>query len=266
MSFDYDLAVIGSGPSGQKAAIQAAKLGRRVAVVECRRVVGGICVNTGTIPSKTLREAVLYLTGANQRAFYGSSYRVKEEITFDDLMAMSRQVIEREIDVIRNQLARNHVRLISGLGRFRDEHTLVVDAGARETQTLTADKVIIAVGTRPARPQDVDFDDRTIIDSDGLLVLGRIPASMVVVGAGVVGIEYASMFAALGTRVTLVEQRDRILDFCDQEIVEGLIYHLRDAGVTLRLGEKVVAVEKHEDQTLTHRYDASTDTLRIFQD
>jgi NAD(P) transhydrogenase len=248
---DFDLVAIGSGPGGQKAAIQAAKLGKRVAVIENRSVVGGICVNTGTIPSKTLREAVLYLTGANQRAFFGDSYRVKEDITFDDLRVMTRQVVEREIDVIRNQMTRNHVRLLGGGARFMDAHTLSV-GDAEKAQTITADKIVIAVGTRPARPAGVSFDERTVVDSDGLLCLERIPNSMVVAGAGVIGIEYASMFAALGTRVTLVEKRESILDFCDAESVEGLRYHLRDMGLVFRLGETVVGVERHEHGTITH--------------
>ena len=250
MGYDFDLVAIGSGPSGQKAAIQAAKLGRRAAVIEPRPVVGGICVNTGTIPSKTLREAVLYLTGQAQRAFFGESYRVKDEITFDDLRSMTEQVIAREIDVIRNQLTRNHVRLLNGSASFLDAHTLHLDDGGRGT-TVTAENVVIAVGTRPARPDGVSFDDRTVIDSDGLLCLATIPSSMVVAGAGVVGIEYASMFAALGTKVTLVEKRTGILEFCDTEVVEGLRYHLRDMGVVLRLGETVTEVERHAHGTIT---------------
>lgn len=251
MQRDYDLLVIGSGPSGQKAAIQAAKLGRRAAIVECGRVVGGVCVNTGTIPSKSLREAVIYLTGANQRSFYGQSYRVKEDITFDDLRALSNTVVEREIDVIHSQLSRNHVRLLRGMASFRDAHTVAVSDASGHEQTVTCDVVIIAVGTRPSRPEGVDFDDRTIIDSDGLLSLERIPGSMVVAGAGVIGIEYASMFAALGTKVTLVEQRTHLLPFCDEEMVEGLQYHLREAGVTMRLGETVVGVDRLDHGTLT---------------
>jgi NAD(P) transhydrogenase len=249
---DYELVVIGSGPSGQKAAIQAAKLGRRVAIAESSREVGGVCVNTGTIPSKSLREAVIYLTGANQRAFYGQSYRVKEDITFDDLRELSQKVVEREIDVIHSQLSRNHVRLLQGKARFVDRNSIVVAEGSRRDQTVTCDKAIIAVGTRPARPAGVDFDDRTIIDSDGLLCMERIPGSLVVAGAGVIGIEYGSIFAALGVKVTLVEQRDQLLPFCDAEMVEGLQYHLREAGITMRLGETVVGVDRLDGGTITH--------------
>jgi NAD(P) transhydrogenase len=243
--YDFDVVVLGSGPGGQKAAIAAAKLGRRVAVVERRHMIGGVCINTGTIPSKTLREAVLYLTGLNQRELYGSSYRVKDDITVADLAARTQHVVGREVDVIRNQLTRNRIQLITGSARFADPHMLRVrDESGREI-TLTAEYVIIAAGTRPARPASVSFDDRTVIDSDGIIKLDRVPQSMVVVGAGIIGIEYASMFAALGTKVTVVERRERMLEFCDVEVVEALKYHLRDLAVTFRFGEQVSAVEQH---------------------
>ena len=246
--YDVDLLVIGSGPAGQKAAIQAAKLGRRVGIVE-RREVGGVSVNWGTIPSKTLREAIVYLTGLSQRTTYGESYRVKEEITMEDLRVRTRRVIDGEVDVVRNQLLRNHVHIFAGTARFLDPHTILVSA--TEERRLTADKVVIATGTRPARPPAVDFDGSTILDSDGLLMLDRVPASVVVVGAGVIGIEYASMFAALGAKVTVVEKRPRLLDFCDSQISEGLQYHLRDLGVMFRFGEEVTAVERREGGALT---------------
>ena len=245
--FDFDVLVLGSGPSGQKAAIAAAKLGRRVAVVERGDMIGGVCINTGTIPSKTLREAVLYLTGLNQREVYGRSYRLKDDITVTDLAARTQHVIGREIDVIRNQLSRNRVTLLTGTGRFTDPHTVTVtDSRGRESRA-TAAKIVIASGTRPARPESVDFDERTIIDSDGIIKLERVPQSMIVVGAGVIGIEYASMFAALGTKVTVVERRDRMLEFCDLEVVEALKYHLRDLAVTFRFGESVASVERYEE-------------------
>ncbi|HEY3610872.1 MAG TPA: Si-specific NAD(P)(+) transhydrogenase [Pseudonocardiaceae bacterium] len=242
---DFDVLVLGSGPGGQKAAIATAKLGKRAAVVERRDMIGGVCINTGTIPSKTLREAVLYLTGLNQREMYGASYRVKEDITVADLLSRTQHVIGREIEVIRSQLGRNHVAILPGMGRFLDEHTVeVLDGTGRETK-VTAEKIVIATGTQPARPSTVAFDERTIIDSDGILALERVPQSMVVVGAGVIGIEYASMFAALGCKVTVVESRDRMLEFCDLEVVEALKYHLRDLAVTFRFRETVAAVERH---------------------
>ena len=250
--YDYDLLVIGSGPGGQKAAIAASKLGRRAAVVERRNMVGGVCVNTGTIPSKTLREAVLYLTGLNMRELYGQSYRLKDEITVQDLLARTQHVIGREIEVVRAQLFRNHVDLIQGTARFVDEHALAVRQQDSDVERrVTADKIVIATGTRPARPKQVAFDERRIVDSDGILSLEGIPGSMVVVGAGVIGIEYASMFAALGTRVTVVEQRDRMLEFCDPEVVESLKFHLRDHAVTFRFGEEVDSVHVSERGTVT---------------
>src|SRR5664280_2720697 len=247
----YDIIVIGSGPAGQKAAIAAAKLGHRAAIIERYDMVGGVCINTGTIPSKTLREAVLSLTGMNQRELYGQSYRVKDEITFSDLSARTSHVIAREIDVIRNQLARNHVTLVVGTAQFVDPHTVVVVDHTGHHQELGAEKIVIAVGTRPARPDTVDFDGATIVDSDQILGLDKVPSSMVVVGAGVVGIEYASMFAALGTKVTVVEKRPTMLDFCDKEIVEALQYQLRDLAVTFRYSESVREVQKHPAGTLT---------------
>jgi NAD(P) transhydrogenase len=245
---DYDLLVIGSGPAGQRAAIQAAKLGRTVALVE-RRELGGVSVNWGTIPSKTLREAIVYLTGLSQRATYGQSYRVKEEITVEDLWLRTQRVIDREVDVVRDQLLRNHVQIVPGTARFLDPHTVLVSG--KEERRVSADRVVIATGTRPAHPPEVEFDDKTILDSDDLLHLDRIPHSVVVVGAGVIGIEYASMFAALGAKVTVVEKRVRLLEFCDAQITEGLQYHLRDVGVVFRLGEEVTAVERHAQGALT---------------
>jgi NAD(P) transhydrogenase len=247
---DYDLLVIGSGPGGQKAAIAAAKLGRSAAIVERTDSVGGVCINTGTIPSKTLREAIVYLTGLSQRELYGQSYRVKEEITVQDLSARTRHVVGREVDVIQHQLARNHVTLLAGTARFVDPHTIGIAGGPVE-RLVTAANVVIATGTRPARPDTVEFDDKTVLDSDAMLSLDRIPSSMVVVGAGVIGLEYASMFAALGTKVTVVEQRAGMLDFCDGEIVESLRYHLRDLAVTFRFGETVARVERHKAAAVT---------------
>jgi NAD(P) transhydrogenase len=249
---DYDLVVLGSGPGGQKAAIAAAKLGRTVAIVEKGQMLGGVCTNTGTIPSKTLREAVLYLTGMNQRELYGASYRVKSDITVADLLSRTTHVIGKEIEVARAQLLRNRIDILTGTARFLDAHTIAVDGLQRsERVTVRARHVVIATGTSPARPANVAFDEERVLDSDGILNLGSIPSSMVVVGAGVIGIEYASMFAALGTRVTVVEKRDTMLDFCDSEIVESLKFHLRDSSVTFRFGEEVTEVAVGARGTVT---------------
>ncbi len=246
------MVVIGSGPGGQKAAIASAKLGKSVAMVERGHMLGGVCVNTGTIPSKTLREAVLYLTGMSQRELYGASYRVKEKITPADLLARTQHVIIKEVDVVRNQLMRNRVDLLEGLGRFTDPHTIEIeDPTRREKLTISGKYIVIATGTTPARPSGVEFDDDRVLDSDGILDLKSLPASMVVVGAGVIGIEYASMFAALGTKVTVVEKRSDMLDFVDPEIIEALKFHLRDLAVTFRFGEEVTAVDVGASGTIT---------------
>ncbi len=250
--YDYDLLVIGTGPGGQKAAIAAAKLGKRVCVAERRNMMGGVCVNTGTIPSKTLREAVLYLTGFAQRDMYGASYRVKSEITISDLLARSAHVVGREVEVVRSQLLRNHVDILTGTARFDDPHTVTVTGENRgDHNTVTARKFVIATGTRPARPSQIEFDEDHVMDSDGVLGMQRVPGSIVVVGAGVIGIEYASMFAALGTRVTVVEKRPQMLEFCDPEVVESLKFHLRDEAVTFRFGEEVEKVEITSKGTVT---------------
>lgn len=234
----FDLLVIGSGPSGQRAAIQAAKLGKRAAVIEKQQVVGGACVNTGTIPSKTLREAVLYLTGYGQHSIYGTSYAVKENIGLDDLMLRISFVIGRELDVLLAQMRRNRVELIFGEASFADSHGLTV-RGQAETSVHTADRIVIAVGTQPAQPGNVSCDGETLINSDGILGMKRLPRSLTVVGAGVIGLEYASIFAALGIKVTVIDKRNRLLDFVDREIMESLSYHLRQRGTTIWLGEEV---------------------------
>ena len=252
MSGEYELLVIGSGPAGQKAAIQAAKLRRTVALVERFRVVGGASVNTGTIPSKTIREAILYLTGLNQRAIYGQGYRLKDEISVADLAVRTRQVVERERSVILDQLLRNHVAVVNGAARFVDPHTVSVADGDGGERRIRAENIVIATGSEPAHPPEIEFNRETILDSDDIVLrLKAIPATLVVVGAGVIGIEFASMFAALGTRVTVVDERHELLDFCDREVTEALRYHLRDAGVTFRFGERVTAVQSDELGTLT---------------
>ncbi|MFQ5701262.1 MAG: Si-specific NAD(P)(+) transhydrogenase, partial [Acidobacteriota bacterium] len=231
----------GTGPAGQRAAVQAAKLGRRVGICERRQVVGGVCINTGTIPSKTFREAVLYLTGFSQRHIYGASYRVKKQITMEDLLVRCEYVIRREVDIIRDQMQRNGIILIPGEARFLDPHRLEV-RGAQETVQVAADKIVIATGTYPATPEGADVDGQTIITSDMILGLRKLPRRMTVVGAGVIGTEYASMFAALGAEVTLVDRRERLLEFVDAEIIESLQYQMRGLNCTFRLGEDVERV------------------------
>ena len=239
----YDLIVIGSGPAGQRAAVAASKMKKRVAVVEARSVVGGVCVNTGTIPSKTMREAVLHLSGYNYRSIYGINYRVKEKITMADLAFRVQAVIKTEVDVTEAQLSRNGIDVVHGVARFVDPHTVHVEGPQTET-TLCGEQIIIAVGTRPASSPKVPINGRTIISSDQILGIDELPRSLIVVGGGVIGVEYTCMFAVLGVRVTLIEKRSRLLEFADQEIIEALSYHLRDSRVTMRLGEEVESVEE----------------------
>ncbi|MFZ1084300.1 MAG: Si-specific NAD(P)(+) transhydrogenase [Terracidiphilus sp.] len=239
----YDLIVVGSGPSGQRAAVAASKMKKRACVVEARSVVGGVCVNTGTIPSKTMREAVLHLSGYNYRSIYGVNYRVKEKITMADLAFRVQAVIKTEVDVTEAQLSRNGIDVIHGVARFIDPHKLHVE-GPLTNATLEAERIIIAVGAKPAASGKVPINGRTIVNSDQILDLPKLPSSLIVVGGGVVGVEYACMFAVLGVRVTLIEKRDRLLEFADREIIEALSYHLRDSRVTLRLGEEVESVEE----------------------
>jgi NAD(P) transhydrogenase len=242
----YDLFVIGSGPAGQRAAIKGAKLGKRVAIVEKREVVGGACINTGTIPSKSMREAVMHLSGYQYQGIYGMAYRVKEKITSGDLSFRIQQVVKTEIDVTMAQLARNNVDVLTGTAQFIDPHHLKVVNYHGESQ-YEADVVVIATGTRPAESPLVPINGHTILTSDQVFSMPTIPKTLIVVGGGVIGVEYASMFAALGVRVILIEKRPRLLEFADQEIVEALCYHLRDNFVTLRLNEEVQRVEEEAD-------------------
>src|SRR5215470_4035103 len=232
----YDLIVIGSGPAGQRAAIQGAKLGKRVALIEKREVVGGACINTGTIPSKSMREAVMHLSGYQYQGIYGMSYRVKEKITVADLSFRVQQVIKTEVDVTTAQLSRNNIEVLQGIARFTDPHRLQVQSSRGQAE-CEADLIVIATGTRPAESPLVPLNGRTIINSDQVFSMDCIPKTFVVVGGGVIGVEYASMFAALGVRVILIEKRQRLLEFADQEIIEALCYHMRDNFVTLRLNE-----------------------------
>jgi NAD(P) transhydrogenase len=246
----FDCVVIGSGPAGQKAAIQAAKLGKRVCVIEKNPVLGGAGVNTGTIPSKALREAVLHLTGATKRGLFGEQSRIKKRITIDDLIYVSRQVVQREISLVRDHFDRNQIELTWGEARFESPKVvLVVREG--ETDQIAGEKFFIASGTRPAMPESVPFDNKTIFTSDGLIKIGQLPKSMIVVGGGVIGTEYACLMAALDVKVTLIEGRDEVLGFLDREITEALMYQMRRAGITLRLGEKVSRIEKAKPSTDT---------------
>src|SRR5579871_4892327 len=244
MSSVYDLIVIGSGPAGQRAAIYAAKLGKKVALVEMREVVGGTSINTGTIPSKTMREAVLHLSGYNYKSIYGMNYRVKERITMADLAFRVQHVIKTEIDVTEAQLSRNNIEMLVGVASFENA------TNSRGSSVYETKSVLIGTGTKPAASPKVPINGRSIVNSDLVLDLVNLPKTLIVVGGGVIGVEYTCMFAALGVRVTLIERRPRLLEFADQEIVEALSYHLRDSRVTMRLNEEVESVEEMPDGTV----------------
>jgi NAD(P) transhydrogenase len=251
--YDYDLLVIGSGPAGHRAAIQAAKLDRRVAVVEKQTVVGGVCINTGTIPSKTLREAALRLSGYRERGLYGASYAVKQHITMRDLLFRVDHVISTEIDVARHQLMRNGVDILTAKASFVDDHRLkleLVPDGIH--QEVTAARIVIAVGTTTVKDPFAKCDGQNIFTCDDLLSVEDLPRSLVVVGAGVIGLEYACIFAALGVRVTLIDTHSQLLPFVDREIIEALIYHLRGNRATLYLGETVSSIDCFEDERGDH--------------
>lgn len=242
--YDYDLLVIGSGPAGQKGAIAAAKLGKRVAVVDRREMTGGVCVHTGTIPSKTLREAILYLSGFRQRTFYGKDYVVSDKISARDLAHRVQRVVEREVEVIHHQLRRNGVTSIIGTARFVDPHAVEVTPEGSHALRTSAEHILIACGTRSACVPGIPLDGQCVFDADQLPNVNELPRELIVVGAGVIGLEYASMLTALDIKVTIIDQRPVLLDFVDREMIEALSYHMRRRGATFRLGETVTRVER----------------------
>lgn len=240
----YDLIVVGSGPAGQKAAIAAAKQNWSVLVVERQReLLGGVSLHTGTIPSKTIREAILHLTGYRHRDVYEESYRRKREITMNDLRRMMYKVAQTEWQVIQDQFARNRVEVVCGEASFLDPHQIEV-TGRGERQIFEGNFILLAPGTRPSRPEHIPFNGETVFDSDEVLNLSNIPRSMIVVGGGVIGLEYAIMFATLGVQVTVIDGRSQLLEFCDNEIIDVLLHHARSLGMVLRLGESVVEIHE----------------------
>lgn len=242
----YDVVVIGSGPAGQRAAIQAAKSGKRVALIEKQQEIGGVCINSGTIPSKTMREAVMHLSGYQYQNVYGMNYHVKDKISMADLAFRVQHVIKTEVDVAEAQLSRNGIDLVHGTAEFLDPRTIRASS-VQGTSDYSADVVIIATGTKPACSPRVPLNGRNIANSDQVLHMPELPKTLIVVGGGVIGVEYTCMFAVLGVRVILVEKRPRLLEFADSEIVEALSYHLRDRRVIMRLNEEVQSVEETRD-------------------
>ena len=251
--YEYDLLVIGSGPAGHRAAIQGAKLDKRVAIIEKSAMVGGVCINTGTIPSKTLREAALRLSGYRERGIYGASYAVKQHITMRDLLFRVDQVIANEIDVARHQLMRNGVDILAARAAFVDSHRLRLELVPEGTiQEASAGAIVVAVGTTTMHDLSAPCDGQHVFTCDDLLSVENLPRSLAVVGAGVIGLEYACIFAALGVRVTLIDSRDQLLPFVDREIIEALVYHLRSNRAILHLGEHVTSVEAYHDDHGDH--------------
>ncbi|OCP17055.1 MULTISPECIES: Si-specific NAD(P)(+) transhydrogenase [unclassified Ensifer] len=243
----FDLIVVGSGPAGRRGAIQAAKLGKKVLVIEQGKRVGGVSVHTGTIPSKTLRETALNLSGWRERGFYGRAYRVKQEISADDLRQRLIITLDHEVEVLEHQFARNRVQHMRGKASFVDPNTLEVIKDDGESMLVTGVSILLAVGTKPLRPDYIPFDGKTVLDSDELLEISELPRSLAVIGAGVVGIEYATIFSALDTQVTVIDPKTTMLDFIDKEIVEDFTYQLRDRNMKLNLGQKAEKVERLED-------------------
>lgn len=248
----YDLLVIGTGPAGQKAAVQAAKLNKKVGIIERKEVVGGVCINTGTIPSKALREGALFFSGIPQRSIYGKPYRFKETITMEELALHANYVIKHEIQIVHNQMARNRIDMIFGTASFVDPHRLRIQHRDGLIEH-TADFIVIAVGTEPSRPSYIPFDDTSIIDTDGLLTLKRVPNSIVIVGGGVIGTEYASILAALGIPTTLIDKRPRLLEFADAEIIDMLQRQMKEFGVTLYHDEEVLEITREPDNSIDVR-------------
>ena len=240
----YDLIVIGSGPAGRRAAVQAAKFKKTVLVIERGRRVGGVCVHTGTIPSKTLRETVLNLSGWRERGFYGRAHRNKADITAEDLRRRLHITLDHEVEVLEHQFARNNVTWVSGDARFLDSNAVEVVGERGDVRHFHGDRIILAVGTTPYRPPHIPFDGETVVDADEILELKRLPRSLAVIGASVIGIEYATIFSALDVKVTVIEPGPSLLGFVDRELVDEFIHDLRDRGVILRFNSKAVSVEK----------------------
>jgi NAD(P) transhydrogenase len=245
--FDYDWLVIGSGPAGEKGAVQAAYFGKRTALVEKQPQVGGACINTGTLPSKTLRETALYLSGFRQRELYGVSCQLNHRgVSVPDLMCRQDPVTGTEANRLKTNLARHKVDLLSGTATFLDEHTVEIMPEAGVPRRVTADAVLIAVGSSPFRPPYVPFEDPGVDDSDSILRLPEMPQSMLILGGGVIGCEYASIFAALGSKITIIEGRDQILGFLDSEVNQVLARQLAHLGCQILYKKEVVEVARRD--------------------
>lgn len=248
---EFDLVVIGSGPAGEKAAIEASKLHKRAAIIERKSVQGGVCLHTGTIPSKTLRETVLYMAGLRQRSIHGLIGEVSTSLTIRELMYRKGQVIQQELDVIQQNMARHQIEVIHGVGKIVDPHTVSITPKDGDIRKIKADTILIATGTRSYHGAGIDFDGKFIYDAETILELDIIPDSLTIIGGGVIGCEYASIFSNLGVRVTIVDSRDRLLSFLDTEIADALVYLMRKYGVTLAMGENPTSITVENDKVIT---------------
>lgn len=248
---EYDLVVIGSGPAGEKAAIEASKMRKTSAIVERRSVQGGVCIHTGTIPSKTLRETVMYISGLRQRSAYGLIGGMKPDISVRQLMYRKDQVIQQELDVIQENMARHRIEVIHGTGEITDANTVTVTDPEGNRQDIKTSVIVISTGTRPYRPAHVNFDDQYIYDGESILNLDILPRSMTIIGGGVIGCEYASIFAHIGVKVTIVDSRERLLSFLDQEMADALTYLMRKYRISLVLGDGSKEIYREKDQVVT---------------
>lgn len=248
----FDLVVIGSGPAGEKAAIEASKMRKSTAIVEKRSVQGGVCIHTGTIPSKTLRETVMYIAGLRQRSAYGLMGGVKSNVSIRELMYRKEQVIQQELDVIAQNMARHRIQVIQGLGRLVDPHTVEVVGDNGEVTHLNAGAIVISTGTRPFRPDYVTFDEKYIYDGESILNLDELPRTMTIIGGGVIGCEWASIFAHIGVQITIIDQRPQLLSFLDREIADALVYLMRKYRITLMLndGDKEIRVDPEREHVV----------------
>ncbi len=249
--FDYDLIVIGSGPAGEKAAIEAAKMRRTTAIIERRSVQGGVCIHTGTIPSKTLRETVMYIAGLRQRSAYGLVGAMRPAVTIKELMYRKDQVIQQELDIIQRNMARHRIEVIHGFGMIKDEHTVTVCREEGDSKEISGEVIVISTGTHSHHPDNIDFDDNYIYDAESIIELDIIPRSLTIIGGGVIGCEYASIFGQIGINVTVIDDRERLLSFLDREIADALMYLMRKYRINLILGDGMREVRREGGQVAT---------------
>jgi NAD(P) transhydrogenase len=249
--YDFDVIVIGSGPAGEKAAIEASKMNKSAAIVERNSVQGGVCIHTGTIPSKTLRETAMYIAGLRQRTAYGLLGGVRADLSIRELMHRKDQVVLQELDVIQQNMSQHRISVIQGSGMVTGPHTVIVSHDGTSNRIVTAEAIIISTGTHSFHPPQVPFDNKFIYDAETVIDLDILPRTMTIVGGGVIGCEYASIFTHLGVKVTIIDPRKRLLSFLDHEIADALTYLMRKYGITLMLGDSAEAISVQGDQVVT---------------